>query len=115
MQLDYDDNVYMDYFAHESNIINGYMRFPCKIFRGHKSNECLLSSTEFIDRVTFNDELTMEESESLEAAYNFIMLRIEVVSKEKSENAARKATKNTQRRMLERWLQEALQIVNMIL
>lgn len=95
MQVNYDDNVSMDYFAHESKIINGYLRLLCKAFRGHKPNECLLSSVEFIDRVTFNDKLTTEESESLKAAYNFIMLRIKVVFKEKNENVARKTIKNT--------------------
>lgn len=84
----------MDYFAHESNVINDYMRLLHKAFRGHKPIECLLSSAEFIDRVAVDDELTTEESESVEATHNFIILRIEVASKEKSEKAARKATKN---------------------
>lgn len=95
MQLDCDDNVYMYYFAHENNVINDYLGLLRKAFREHKPNECLLSSTEFIDRVAVDDELMTEECESLEAAHNFIKLRIEVVSKEKSENAARNVTKNT--------------------
>lgn len=84
----------MDYFAHESNVINNYQRLLHKVFRRHKPNECLLSSAEFIDRGSADDKLTTEESKLLEAAHNFIMLRIEVAFKEKSKKAARKATKN---------------------
>lgn len=99
MQLGCDNNVYMDYSAHENNIINDYLGLLCKAFRGHKPNKCILSSIEFIDEVSFDNKLTTENSESLEAAHNFIMQG------------------RSQRMMLERWLQrvlqEALQIVNM--